>query len=227
MSLTVDRVVDALRQHLLARPDIPQPTLTGDGWLCACPACGADAADAAEGPALVVAQNGVGPRLRCANGCDEEMILFALGLSDEDDEDGLEQMAQRVRQAWRLRCAETDVGNARRLVSEYRDKLRYAPGIGWLFWDLRRWKRDEDGEAMRCAKAAVNLILAEEVRALSERLDAATTDEEKDRAKRRRNARLAHWKRSESRDWRRCSSARAPRPSSSSTRRPSTPTPGC
>jgi putative DNA primase/helicase len=57
----------------------------------------------------------------------------------------------------------TDLGNAERLVFEHGHDLRYAPGIGWLAWDGRRWKQDTDGEAIRRAKQTVRSMYAEAV----------------------------------------------------------------
>lgn len=56
----------------------------------------------------------------------------------------------------------TDLGNARRLVSEHGRRLRFVvPWRKWLVWDDARWSRDLTGEAQRCAKAiARELMLA-------------------------------------------------------------------
>jgi putative DNA primase/helicase len=54
--------------------------------------------------------------------------------------------------------AATDLCNAERLVAQHGDDLRYVPGIGWHAWDGCRWRRDEDGEPMRRAKASARLI---------------------------------------------------------------------
>ena len=54
----------------------------------------------------------------------------------------------------------TDLGNAERLVAEHGKDLRYASGIGWLAWDGRRWKRDNDGAAMRCMTQTVRAMYA-------------------------------------------------------------------
>ncbi len=42
-----------------------------------------------------------------------------------------------------------DLGNARRLVAEHGDDLRFVPGLDWHAWDGRRWRRDDDGEVRR------------------------------------------------------------------------------
>lgn len=55
----------------------------------------------------------------------------------------------------------SDVGNARRLVADHGRDLRYAPGIGWLAWDRRRFRRDTGGEVMERAKRSVAAIYAE------------------------------------------------------------------
>jgi putative DNA primase/helicase len=50
----------------------------------------------------------------------------------------------------------TDLGNARRMVARYRDKIRYVPAWKqWIVWDERRWVRDQDEEVMRLAKETV------------------------------------------------------------------------
>jgi P4 family phage/plasmid primase-like protien len=55
----------------------------------------------------------------------------------------------------------TDLGNAERLVDLHGEDLRFAPGIGWLVWDGRRFKRDEDGEVVRRAAATVRALYRE------------------------------------------------------------------
>jgi P4 family phage/plasmid primase-like protien len=54
----------------------------------------------------------------------------------------------------------TDLGNARRLVTEHGADLRYAPQLGaWLVWDGARWAEDVTGEAPRRAKAVVDRLI--------------------------------------------------------------------
>jgi putative DNA primase/helicase len=55
----------------------------------------------------------------------------------------------------------TDLGNAERLVAQHGSDLRYVPGMGWLVWSGRYWRRDDDGEVMRRAKLSARSILAE------------------------------------------------------------------
>lgn len=56
----------------------------------------------------------------------------------------------------------TDLGNARRLVAQHGDVLRYChPWRKWLTWDGRRWTVDSTGAAERCAKQTVKAIYAE------------------------------------------------------------------
>lgn len=55
----------------------------------------------------------------------------------------------------------TDYGNAERLLSAHGEDLRYAPGLGWLAWDGRRWRRDTDGEVDRRMKATLRAMYAE------------------------------------------------------------------
>jgi P4 family phage/plasmid primase-like protien len=55
----------------------------------------------------------------------------------------------------------TDYGNARRLVEQHGDDLRYVKEWGWMTWDGRRWELDRTGEAERRAKATVLSIYQE------------------------------------------------------------------
>src|SRR5262245_51016777 len=50
----------------------------------------------------------------------------------------------------------TDLGNAKRLVKEHGEDLRYCPAWGrWLVWNGQRWVHDSKLEVMRRAKATV------------------------------------------------------------------------
>lgn len=55
----------------------------------------------------------------------------------------------------------TDYGNAERIADAHDEWLRFAPGLGWLVWDGTRWRRDDDGAAMRLAKETVRAIRSE------------------------------------------------------------------
>jgi putative DNA primase/helicase len=55
----------------------------------------------------------------------------------------------------------TDLGNAERLVAQHGHDLRYAPSLGWLAWDGRRYRRDMDGEVVRRMKLTVRAIYQE------------------------------------------------------------------
>lgn len=66
---------------------------------------------------------------------------------------------------------QTDLGNARRLVNEHGEDLRYChPWNKWLAWDGMRWKPDDSGEVERRAKETVRLIYAEASSESDERL---------------------------------------------------------
>jgi putative DNA primase/helicase len=68
----------------------------------------------------------------------------------------------RERAAERKAAAlQTDGGNAELLATRHGDSLRFAPGIGWLTWDGRRWCRDDDGEVMRRARQVAKHLLTE------------------------------------------------------------------
>jgi putative DNA primase/helicase len=56
----------------------------------------------------------------------------------------------------------TDLGNARRLIHCHGNDLRYVPTWhGWMSWADGHWRRDEDGAAMRMAKATVEQMHTE------------------------------------------------------------------
>jgi putative DNA primase/helicase len=51
----------------------------------------------------------------------------------------------------------TDLGNARRLINEHGEDLRYVPAWGcWLVWNGRHWERDEDGATDRRARQVID-----------------------------------------------------------------------
>jgi len=59
----------------------------------------------------------------------------------------------------------TDLGNARRLVRAFGDRLRYCPARRlWLVWNKKRWKPDGTLRVMRLAKATVREMYAEAAR---------------------------------------------------------------
>lgn len=56
----------------------------------------------------------------------------------------------------------TDAGNAKRLVALHGENLRYCHAWKtWLYWDGKRWCRDESGKIMRLAKETVQSIYLE------------------------------------------------------------------
>ena len=44
---------------------------------------------------------------------------------------------------------QNDIGNARRLINQFGDRLRYVVNVGWYAWDGKRWKIDEGEVAVR------------------------------------------------------------------------------
>jgi len=66
-----------------------------------------------------------------------------------------------TRPAARAREHLSDLGNARRFIRVYGKNVRFVPGMGWLVWTSKRWKRDELGEVMRFAKGTVERIPGE------------------------------------------------------------------
>lgn len=56
----------------------------------------------------------------------------------------------------------TDVGNAARFGTRYKDELRYVPERGkWLAWDGQRWRTDDVGAVMERAKQVARDIYLE------------------------------------------------------------------
>lgn len=55
--------------------------------------------------------------------------------------------------------AQTDYGNAERLVDRHGKDLRYSPVTDWLVWDGRRWIANDSGAVERKAKETVRHIL--------------------------------------------------------------------
>lgn len=63
----------------------------------------------------------------------------------------------------------TDLGNAKRLVLRYGDKIRYCfAWKKWLVWDEKIWRIDDSGRILRLAKETVKLIYSEAAQILDE-----------------------------------------------------------
>lgn len=106
--------------------------------------------------------------LRAAEEADRAAGLMPeSSLADAPDEDPVERDARKRRERTAreriaplfYRC--TDLGNAERLVAQHGTELRFCPGIGWLAWDGKRWRRDDTGERVRRAKLTVREIYTE------------------------------------------------------------------
>jgi putative DNA primase/helicase len=86
---------------------------------------------------------------------DEELAAIAASVSKYDPEAPL------------LRRHLSDLGNAERLHDYHGSELRYVHKMGaWLYWDGRRWSRDDSGETIRRARAMIRELgrLAAQVR---------------------------------------------------------------
>jgi putative DNA primase/helicase len=60
----------------------------------------------------------------------------------------------------------TDAGNAKRLVDRRRGQILYCAAMGkWLRYDGKRWRWDDDGYVVRCAKKSVDEMFAEAIQA--------------------------------------------------------------
>lgn len=55
----------------------------------------------------------------------------------------------------------TDTGNALRLAALHGERLRYSHSLGWLFYDEKRWRRDDRQAVVLCAKHTVRSIYRE------------------------------------------------------------------
>jgi putative DNA primase/helicase len=60
--------------------------------------------------------------------------------------------------AQREELPHTDLGNARRLIRDHGNDLRYVAGLGWIVWDCRRWAPDVDGAVLRRAKQTIDSL---------------------------------------------------------------------
>lgn len=76
----------------------------------------------------------------------------------DDRAAGLAQRRQIVIPAKHL-AACSDTGNAHRFVRDHGTEVRWCPGWdSWLVWDGVRWRKDDDGEAIRRAMVTVSKI---------------------------------------------------------------------
>jgi putative DNA primase/helicase len=95
-------------------------------------------------------------------GLDEETgALWDEGVRDFLKRDGL---SSRIKESKNIEIIVnlTDLGNARRLVSLYKNLIHYCiPWQKWLFWDDQRWKIDTVGEINRYATETIRSIYRE------------------------------------------------------------------
>ncbi|NTY57947.1 DNA primase family protein [Mycolicibacterium sphagni] len=94
--------------------------------------------------------------LQCRNNCHPVAILQTIGFSGVKQVDppprrqGTEAHSGQVRMAYRL-------------AEAYRDRLLYVHGVGWLYWDGKRWALDDRGFAKRAVLDVFAAALAESV----------------------------------------------------------------
>lgn len=103
-----------------------------------------------------------------ARGLSPEAILAAVQAEnsarcvpplDDDEVERIVQSAMRYEPG--SEHAETELGNARRLVDAMNGNARYEPASrDWLFWDGRHWARDDEGQITRQAKRVVDGLLS-------------------------------------------------------------------
>ena len=103
-----------------------------------------------------------------ARGLSPEAILAALQAEniarcvpplDADEVERIVQSAMRYEPG--ADHAETELGNARRLVDAMDGNARYEPASrDWFCWDERHWARDDEGQIVRKAKRVVDGLLS-------------------------------------------------------------------
>ena len=63
------------------------------------------------------------------------------------------------RLAW---LPQTDLGNVERFVARFGDRLKWCQGLGWLYYDGKRWSRDgAEGYVLRAEHETVRMIQEE------------------------------------------------------------------
>lgn len=116
----------------------------------------------------------------------EEAECFAPEVPDAVDE-----APQEVREGLEGRCALTDVDAGELFAEHHGDRLRCCHAVDgnsptsgrWLCFDRRRWRFDDSGEAMRCAKAtaaAISAAFLGERESLLEQAEGAAGEERKE-----------------------------------------------
>lgn len=69
---------------------------------------------------------------------------------------------------------ETDIGNARRFLARYGDRVIHVARVGWHGYDGTRWKEDEDGSVVRPLAQKTAELISDEATLLT-----ATAEEDK------------------------------------------------
>lgn len=94
--------------------------------------------------------------------------------------------SERDAQELLAECAgepETDIGNGRRLLIRYGDRIIHVAHVGWHGYDGRRWKEDDDGSVVRPLAQRTAELIADEARlvtATEEELDLIAKGKEAD-----------------------------------------------
>ena len=146
------------------------------GSIGCCPAHGDDS------PSLSVKMQGDKILLKCHAGCSAEQVANALGYqmadlferkpalptdatwkstsADEilapkpDDRHDTTAASLGVPDCY----AQTDLGNARRLIYYHGHEIRFVPSIGWHHWQGTHWTPDQTGQVMRYAKQTAEKV---------------------------------------------------------------------
>jgi putative DNA primase/helicase len=145
--ITYNEVITALKKHGVHVPD-----KTGARWHdFQCPLC------SAHNPAdmsLRVQSRMHNAELQCRNGCQSVRILQTLGFAGVQEvnppprREGDEEHSGQLRMAYRLAKAHVD-------------ELLYVHGIGWHWWDGKRWVLATRGQAQTAVRDVLRVALAD------------------------------------------------------------------
>lgn len=92
----------------------------------------------------------------------EQQILLGLATATGYSEAGFSDNYEPPSLLTAPRFPLTDAGNSLRFSEDHDGELIYVPGLGWHFWDGKRWARD-DAAAWRAAKETARRIRFEAV----------------------------------------------------------------
>lgn len=86
-------------------------------------------------------------------------VTIALSARDPDSLDN-QELGKTTRRPVR---SMTDVGNGRRFIDQFRDVIRYTPGLGWFNWASEYWKPDAEGLEIKELSKKIPVLIASEL----------------------------------------------------------------